>query len=80
MTTSSEHTGTERYLSYELVTLRDEGKPTTASDIWALACVGLEVNIAIQAAKLGLLFSSSSSCWHHMPIERIIASDSSSRT
>jgi serine/threonine protein kinase len=56
MTTSSEHTGTERYLSYELVTLRDEGKPTTASDVWALACVGLEVNIAIHTAQLGSLF------------------------
>ncbi len=42
LTTTSAHTGTERYLSYEL--LEDECVPTTASDVYALACIGLEVS------------------------------------
>ena len=41
LTTTSAHTGTERYLSYEL--LEDTCVPTTASDVYALACTGLEV-------------------------------------
>jgi len=36
--------GTARYLSYELVMTDDECVPTTASDVHALACVGLEVS------------------------------------
>jgi serine/threonine protein kinase len=43
LTTTSAHTGTARYLSYELVSLEDVWIPTTASDIHALACIGLEV-------------------------------------
>jgi serine/threonine protein kinase len=45
MTTKSSHTGTTRYLSYELVSGEDDydGKPTTASDVYALACIGMEV-------------------------------------
>jgi serine/threonine protein kinase len=44
LTTTTEHTGTERYLAYELVTADDDiVYPTTESDIWALACLGLEV-------------------------------------
>ena len=39
-TTTSPHTGTARYLSYELLHAR---APTTASDVYALACTGLEV-------------------------------------
>ena len=35
------HTSTARYISYEL--LEDTSVPTTASDIYALACTGLEV-------------------------------------
>jgi serine/threonine protein kinase len=42
LTTTSTHTGTMRYLSYEL--LEDGCIPTTDSDIYALACVGLEVS------------------------------------
>jgi serine/threonine protein kinase len=42
LTTVSEHTGTERYLSYELVVSEDA--PTTASDVYALACIGLQVS------------------------------------
>ncbi|KIM28485.1 hypothetical protein M408DRAFT_69893, partial [Serendipita vermifera MAFF 305830] len=42
MTTTSIHTGTERYLAYELVVSGDEAHPTTASDIHAMGCIGLE--------------------------------------
>lgn len=48
MTTTSQHTGTERYLAYEMIILEDDAKPTTASDVWALGCVGLEVFCYIQ--------------------------------
>ncbi len=46
MTTTSSHTGTPRYLSYELASDDEDydPKPTTASDVYALACVGMEVN------------------------------------
>jgi serine/threonine protein kinase len=43
MTTTSAYTGTDRYLAYELLLDADTALPTTASDIFALACVGLEV-------------------------------------
>jgi len=44
LTTTTAHTGTTRYLAYELA--RDEDAlPTTATDIYALGCVGLKVNI-----------------------------------
>jgi serine/threonine protein kinase len=43
MTTTTEHTGTERYLAPELVMADDGGRPTTASDVYALGCIGLEV-------------------------------------
>ena len=43
MTTTTHHTGTERYLAYELVIAGDEAIPTTASDIYAVGCIGLEV-------------------------------------
>jgi Protein kinase domain len=43
MTTTSEHTGTARYLAPELAA--DEAAyPTTASDVYALGCLGLEVS------------------------------------
>ncbi|KIM30187.1 hypothetical protein M408DRAFT_56231, partial [Serendipita vermifera MAFF 305830] len=42
MTTISIHTGIERYLAYELVVKGDEAHPTTASDVHAMACIGLE--------------------------------------
>jgi len=44
LTTTSPHHGTERYLSYELVVSEDACSPTTASDVYALACIGLEVS------------------------------------
>jgi serine/threonine protein kinase len=43
LTTTSPHSGTERYLAYELVSSEELGMPTTASDIYALGCIGLEV-------------------------------------
>jgi hypothetical protein len=43
-TTTSEHTGTERYLSYELILSDEMCAPTTASDVYALACIGLEAS------------------------------------
>ncbi|KIM30184.1 hypothetical protein M408DRAFT_22227 [Serendipita vermifera MAFF 305830] len=42
MTTTSVHTGTERYLARELVVGGDEARPTTASDVYAMGCIGLE--------------------------------------
>jgi hypothetical protein len=44
LTTTSPHTGTVPYLSYELVVSEDTCIPTTASDVHALACIGLEVS------------------------------------
>lgn len=44
LTTTTEHTGTERYLAPELVLGDIEAHPTTASDVYALGCLGLEVN------------------------------------
>jgi serine/threonine protein kinase len=43
MTTTTHHTGTERYLAYELVVAGEEAIPTTASDMYAVGCIGLEV-------------------------------------
>lgn len=43
MTTSSPHTGTDRYLAYELVVDDEQVRPTMASDIFALGGIGLEV-------------------------------------
>jgi hypothetical protein len=43
-TTTSEHTGTERYLSYELILSDEMCAPTPASDVYALACIGLEAS------------------------------------
>jgi hypothetical protein len=44
MTTTTHHTGTERYLSYELVLAGEDAIPTTASDVYAVGCIGLEVD------------------------------------
>ncbi|KAG8833190.1 hypothetical protein FRC17_011189 [Serendipita sp. 399] len=43
MTTTTAHTGTERYLAYELVASNDIVMPTVESDIHALGCIGLDV-------------------------------------
>ncbi|PVG01099.1 kinase-like protein [Serendipita vermifera] len=42
LTTTTAHTGTIRYLAYELVQNMREAKPNTASDIYALGCIGME--------------------------------------
>jgi len=44
LTTTSEHTGTERYLAPELIISED--RPTVASDAYALGCIGLEVRFS----------------------------------
>lgn len=44
LTTISEHTGTTRYLAPELVAGENSVHPTTASDVYALGCLGLEVS------------------------------------
>jgi serine/threonine protein kinase len=41
--TTTEHTGTERYLAPELVVDEEDIYPTAASDVYALGCLGLEV-------------------------------------
>jgi serine/threonine protein kinase len=47
MTTSSEHTGTPRYLAPELVMSEENVYPTSASDVYALGCLGLEVRYIV---------------------------------
>ncbi|KIM23218.1 hypothetical protein M408DRAFT_332495 [Serendipita vermifera MAFF 305830] len=41
LTTTTDYTGTTRYLSPELLAV-DDAHPTTASDVYALGCLGLE--------------------------------------
>lgn len=50
LTTTSVHTGTDRYLAPELLS-EDGERPSTASDVWALGCIGLEVRFL--SFKLG---------------------------
>lgn len=45
MTTTSDHTGTDRYIAYELVISRDPSVVSRASDVHALGCVGLYVSV-----------------------------------
>jgi serine/threonine protein kinase len=45
LTTTTAHTGTIRYLAYELVRTMGKGVPTTATDIYALGCLGMEVSL-----------------------------------
>ncbi|KIM30939.1 hypothetical protein M408DRAFT_327855 [Serendipita vermifera MAFF 305830] len=42
LTTTSEHTGTTRYLAPELVASDTTVYPTLSSDVYALGCLGLE--------------------------------------
>ena len=57
MTITSNHTGTIRYLSYELVLHDDDDdpRPTTASDVWALACIGWEVCYFVLSSIISLM-------------------------
>lgn len=45
LTTTTIHTGTARYLAYELAVQDDQTRidPTKETDIWALGCLGLEL-------------------------------------
>jgi serine/threonine protein kinase len=43
MTTTTEHVGTVRYLARELLSSHETELPTTASDVYAVGCIGLEV-------------------------------------
>jgi serine/threonine protein kinase len=52
MTTTSEHTGTERYLAPELVMSETTVYPTIQSDVYALGCLGLEVSCALHHVDL----------------------------
>ena len=47
MTTTSEHTGTARYLAPELVASDTSVPPTFPSDVYALGSIGLEVSSTI---------------------------------
>ena len=60
LTTTSQYMGTERYMSYELVLAEGLGQPTTASDVYALACTGLEVSQGNTKLNIQLTSSSSS--------------------
>jgi serine/threonine protein kinase len=42
-TTTTEHTGTDRYIAPEFLSSDLPVIPTTASDIYALGCLGLKV-------------------------------------
>jgi serine/threonine protein kinase len=55
MTTTSPFTGTERYLARELIVGSEEVSPTTASDIYAVGCIGLEVRSSAAVAAAHLL-------------------------
>lgn len=71
MTTTSECRGTDRYLAYELVTTQDPNQISTASDVHALGCIGLEVrpNTSIIATHIThpylktVSFQSNTSWW-----------------
>jgi serine/threonine protein kinase len=45
MTTTTPHTGTDRYLSPELVRTRSVSALSKASDVYALGCIGLYVSL-----------------------------------
>jgi hypothetical protein len=44
MTTTTAHTGNVRSLAYELVVDGDDARPTTASGVYAVGYIGLEVS------------------------------------
>jgi len=72
MTTTTEHTGTERYLAPELVMADDGGRPTIASDVYALGCIGLEVRRLLAYTSSTNFPYSSSSFKYHIVVGRII--------
>jgi len=46
-TTATAHHGTVRYLAHELVNDPNPRPPSTASDVHALGCIGLEVSLSL---------------------------------
>ncbi|KIM21076.1 hypothetical protein M408DRAFT_81026, partial [Serendipita vermifera MAFF 305830] len=52
MTTTSEHTGTARYLAPELVSSDHTVPPTKESDMYAVGCLGLEVRNSLFSTRL----------------------------
>jgi hypothetical protein len=72
MTTTTAHTGTARYLAYELIESDEEPLPTTASDVHALGCVGMEVYPAPSSSvHSNDIFSSLSTLTHRTRISRL---------
>jgi serine/threonine protein kinase len=55
MTTTTAHTGTVRYLAYELVKCNNKATPTTATDMYALGCLALEVRRLPISSQLSIL-------------------------
>jgi serine/threonine protein kinase len=47
LTTTTAHTGTDRYKAPEFVISEEDIIPTTASDVYGLGCIGLKVCPAI---------------------------------
>jgi serine/threonine protein kinase len=45
LTTTTEHTGTDRYVAPEFIIESEGTMPTTASDVYALGCLGLKVRL-----------------------------------
>jgi serine/threonine protein kinase len=43
LTTTTPHTGTDRYKAPEFVISEEDILPTTASDVYGLGCIGLKV-------------------------------------
>jgi serine/threonine protein kinase len=62
LTTTTAHTGTTRYLAYELVECDGKPTPTTATDMHALGCLGLEVCACLISQNAPLTNYLSSSC------------------
>lgn len=79
MTTTSEYTGTDRYLAIELLS-EEPTSPTTASDIHALGCLGLEVShgrsyLFSKGPSINVNRKRSCSLKSHTQSERIISAE-----
>jgi serine/threonine protein kinase len=51
LTTTTAHTGTERYMAPELVNGDEPSLPTRESDVYAMGCVGLRVGYWVVCIK-----------------------------
>ena len=76
MTTTTEHTGTERYLAPELVTDDADVHPTMASDVYALGCLGLDVSRLLDLKPLISQFHSFCIFKSHIHIAKITLEES----